>query len=457
MRRYLFLVFLAFATPATAGASTDVDGVEVSGNVQAMPLPDIQSAIAETRHHIHKLSALEVIDRDVIHAYLGPRDLGWVGVTRTTYHEPDGSTSQGWSVAGLGLPNASGALDCIKDAQQVYVFPNTNPKQPHRDDKHMRLLDPEARAALVGVIGAKEDWWQGLYELGIPDKPDTDVGFVFKTGECELVLFFMDNATVVGTLNGESLKGLLNSSASRKLDKWTGDHALVEMSVPSETPSGPVHTPLAVKQVNGISVIGDLSLVSDRDVDGAFAAFKDAGLSEPELLVVMGKDEIRGYVQDDVWMTARRTDCAAAGDGQHPCWAVPPRRLPGYPDALRCIQNALYVHGFPVASPLKHFRNFDHDWMLDDSPRRELIDLLGAKESWSGGADSTIVALGKLPADFGFELNCGNDQVRLFFSSDGRVQGDYNGEYLSGTLGQTAAQALQTWEAKYAQPAPAAH
>jgi hypothetical protein len=350
-----------------------------------------------------------------------------------------------------GLPGYSPALECIKSAQQVYVFPNTNPRNPSRDDKHMRLLDAEARAALIGVLGAKEDWWQGLWSLGVEDRPPTDVGFVLKNGDDELVLFFMDDTFVSGSFNGRPMRGLLSSDSSRKLTAWATRYALTEMEVPSTAPPAPTHkAPSGITVVNGIAVTGDhLDRLSASDIHEAFSAFKDAGLSDPETLLVTGKDEIRGYIGSSEWMTARRAVCA--DHGQDPCWEVPQHQLPDYSDALRCIREAKYIHVFPVASPLKHSRDFDHSRMLGDSAGRELTDLLGAKESWSEGLDSSMPGAGKLPANTGFELIDGRDQVHLFFSSDGRVQGDFNGEYLSGTLSQTAAQALQVWETKYAQ------
>ena len=47
---------------------------------------------------------------------------------------------------------------------------------------------------------------------------------------------------------------------------------------------------------------------------------------------------------------------------------------------------------------------------------------------------------------FGFD---GQDQVDLFFSADGKVQGALNGEYFSGALDESAALELQKWMAKW--------
>lgn len=358
----------------------------------------------------------------------------------------------------MALPWNPPVLDCIKTAQQVYVFPNTDTQHPTRDDKHMRLLDPEARAALVGLLDDKDGWWQGLYALRFPNSPHADLGFVFKSKGCELVLFFTGQKAADATLGDMSTSGLLNEDASRKLKEWGARYAQLELSVPSVPPPVVTHeAPSNITMVNGIAVSGDdLSQISASDIHQVFAAFEDAGLSHPYTVFVNSKDEIRGYLQPNEWMTARRVTCATTGSGQHPCWKVQQNRLPEYSDAMRCIRGANYVHIFPTSAPLEHSRNFSYpDTMLGDSARNELTELLGAKESWSEASDSSMPPPGKLPTNMGFELididKNGRCEVNLFFSPDGKVQGDLDDEYLSGTLGRTAAQALQAWYAKYAQ------
>ncbi|HEV7164174.1 MAG TPA: hypothetical protein VGO35_02145 [Gammaproteobacteria bacterium] len=343
-------------------------------------------------------------------------------------------------------------LNFINTAQQIYVFANTNPRYPHRDDKHMRPLDAKARDALVAAIGSQEDWWQGLYDMGVEDAPATDVGFVFKTGKDELALFFLEDSLASGDLIGESFKGLLNEGASKKLKAWSAKYAPAELAVPRVVP--PASTDVThpnFKMVGDIMVSGDFNLVTDTDVRVALAALKDAGLGRVPGILVMGKDEIRGYLQSDEWMTARSHDCTAADPSQVACWSVPRLQLPGYSEALHCIQEAKYVHIFPVASPLKHYRDFDHSMMLDDTARQDLVVLLGARQSWLVSDDSMPLP-GRLPADFGFDIIDGKDDVHLFFSSNGKVQGDFNGEYLSGALTESTAQALQTWKVKYDRP-----
>lgn len=87
--------------------------------------------------------------------------------------------------------------------------------------------------------------------------------------------------------------------------------------------------------------------------------------------------------------------------------------------------------------------------MLDDPARRDLAGLLGSTVSWSEETDSTMPPPGQLPAKFGFELIDGQDQVDLFFSADGKVQGALNGEYLSGALDERATLGLHKWMAKW--------
>jgi hypothetical protein len=350
-----------------------------------------------------------------------------------------------------GLPEYTAALKFMQSAQEIYVFPNTNPRNPHRDDQYMRLLDAKARATLLDTIDTKEDWWPGFYELGVEDKPATDVGFIFKTGRDELVLFFMDDSIASGTFNGQFFKGLLNEGPSRKLKEWAARYAQSELAVPAETPPTPLNqAPSSITVINGIAVTGDdLDKFSGSDLHSAFAAFRDAGVSVPDGLLVMGKDEIRGYLQSDEWVTARRVDCTVDDDSQHSCWEVPHHRLPEYTEAMRCIREAKYVHVFSVASPLRHDRDFDHSRMLGDPARRDLDWLLGSTVSWAEESGSSMPPPGQLPATFGFELIDGQDQVDLFFSADGKVQGALNGEYLGGALDESATIELQKWMAKW--------
>lgn len=239
---FIFLVIL-FATQAIA---IEVDGVAVNGDVQAMPVSDIRSAIAKyDSGHARKLSEVTVVDKDHLHAYLDPRDLGWVTVTRTDYHQPDGSIRHGWDDSHVGLPEYSPALRLIQRAQAVYVFANTNPKYPHRDDKRMRLLDAKAREELRSLLDDREDWWQGLYTLGVEDKPATDIGLVFRDGDDELVLFFLDDSMVSGNLNGQFLNGLLNDGPSKRFKAWAAKYAQLELALPAETPPAWTRMPRA--------------------------------------------------------------------------------------------------------------------------------------------------------------------------------------------------------------------
>src|ERR1700743_2900378 len=71
-------------------ASIDVDGVQVSGNVHAVSAPDLKDAIKAVRGDVSRLTGLEVVNKDFIHAFLKPHDLGWMAVTRGKY---------GWGVS----------------------------------------------------------------------------------------------------------------------------------------------------------------------------------------------------------------------------------------------------------------------------------------------------------------------------------------------------------------------
>lgn len=229
MRKYLILIFILVATSAIAGGPIDVDGVAVDGDVDAMPVSDIRAAITEYDHiHAKKLTALTVASKDVLHAYLDPRDLGWVTVERADIHEPDGSIRHGWSIHGQGLPEFKQALQCINAAQQVYIFRVETPDNPHRDDAHMRLLDGEARTQLIGTLGSDDAWENALDSLRSPPSPP-DVGFVFKHGNDELVLFPYGWLKVAGTFDGEHLGGLLATGIPEKLKAWKAEYARPEL------------------------------------------------------------------------------------------------------------------------------------------------------------------------------------------------------------------------------------
>ena len=214
-----------------------VDGVPVDGYVDSVSVAGIRDAIAAFKASDSRDPAsLTVISKDEMHGYIPQRDLGWITVKRSIFVEPDHSQHLGWDAYGQGLPQFAEALRCIKAAQVVYVFPVTTPLKPHRDDKHMRLLDVQARSQLADLLGSKEDWLVGFNDLMYPNKEPTNVGFVFRNGKDELVLFFEHSDVVVGTFNGEYLSGTLNDlggspneKLAKELEEWKDRFAQPEL------------------------------------------------------------------------------------------------------------------------------------------------------------------------------------------------------------------------------------
>ena len=223
-----------------------IEGVAVSGHIDTVSVADIAQTITAFKDiGLRDLAALTVVSKDEIHGYTQDRDLGWLTAKRTIFDWVDKSQHPGWYAYGQGLPDFSAALDCIRAAQQVYVFPVTTSLDPHRDDKHMRLLDAEARSRLAGILGPKEDWFVGFNNLIYPEKEPTNVGFVFRNGGDELVLFFVHEDVVVGTFNGQHLSGTLNDLSGDKIDKrivraleqWKVQYAQPELTTPAKTPA----------------------------------------------------------------------------------------------------------------------------------------------------------------------------------------------------------------------------
>src|ERR1700737_1490511 len=49
-------------------------------------------------------------------------------------------------------------LHFMQKAEAVYVFPVTNPSEPRRNDKHLRLLGTKARQQLRLVLAEPRNW-----------------------------------------------------------------------------------------------------------------------------------------------------------------------------------------------------------------------------------------------------------------------------------------------------------
>jgi hypothetical protein len=62
------------------------------------------------------------------------------------------------------------------------------------------------------------------------------------------------------------------------------------------------------------------------------------------------------------------------------------------------------------------------------------------------------VTIGDEPRNVGFVFRTGRDQLTLFFSSGGRMEGSFKGEHTGGSLEEKQEKQLERWKAKYAQP-----
>jgi hypothetical protein len=122
-------------------------------------------------------------------------------------------------------------VDFMKRARTVYIFPVKSESATRPDDKDLRLLDAEARQALLGVLCNQANWHHGLMTVGIVYGPG-DVGFFFRKDKDELILFFScegpAGCTVEGTLGHKNILGWLNECAQPQFEKWKRSFARPE-------------------------------------------------------------------------------------------------------------------------------------------------------------------------------------------------------------------------------------
>ena len=144
-------------------------------------------------------------------------------------------------VASIPYVRAAEAIDApapqllrfMREADQVFVFPNPNPRKPRLDDKHMRLLAPEARCELIRLLGHKRDWYVGgdsRVEVGIPPKT---IGLVFRRGRDELILFFYPGDLIDARFNRQRQPTRWSYDSYEKMERWKARYAQREL--PPET------------------------------------------------------------------------------------------------------------------------------------------------------------------------------------------------------------------------------
>lgn len=223
--------------------ATRVDGIPIFGRVDAVTEDDIREVIKEATDNSSsepkKPREIEVMSADEMRAYLPERALGWVPLRLGPLVE-DGRERLAWGTESWGIDNTAGALHLIRTADNAYVFPLPNPSKPELDDKDLRLLGPSARRDLAQVLGYRKDWWQGGYSILMADPPAPSVGFVFRQGNDELVLFFTDTIADA-TYNGEHTSGMLDHSRENHFERWKKRYAKQELKTAtaqtSATPS----------------------------------------------------------------------------------------------------------------------------------------------------------------------------------------------------------------------------
>ena len=108
-----------------------------------------------------------------------------------------------------------GALQVLGAAEEVYIFPVATPLEPHVSEKHLRLLNPEARGKLERLLSDGRDWFHGFDNRISVGAVPRDVGFLFRQGKNELLLFF---PRPQGAFNGEHTAGSLEIRSQEKGD-----------------------------------------------------------------------------------------------------------------------------------------------------------------------------------------------------------------------------------------------
>jgi hypothetical protein len=216
----LWIVAAIAMNLASAVDSIPVDGVLIYGRIHEVSVAGIRDAIKASTDLAEggKPRALQVINSREMRAYLPKPDFGYVKVQLLMTHELDGREDLRWWTEGLDIRDTPEALRLIREANQVYVFPVKNSWTPKRDDKHMRLLEERARKELVRLLGHKSDWIEGNYSL-VSLEPVRGVGFVFRRGKDEAVLFF-EGAVAEGTLKGRNIKDYLDRKRHAPFENW---------------------------------------------------------------------------------------------------------------------------------------------------------------------------------------------------------------------------------------------
>jgi hypothetical protein len=232
MRVLLTLIGITLASQVAGAESLRVDGVPIQDGLHDLSVSDLHEAIvAFTSTCSERPATLEVISGSEIHARLQNKDLGWIPMRRLWAHGPppySGNPILQWTAIGRVIWDIPEALRVLGTAEEVYIFPVATPREPHLDDKHLRLLDPEVRGKLERLLSDGRNWFHGFDNRISLGALPAHVGFLFRQGKNELALFFPRPR---GAFNGEHTGGSLEIGVSKEMEEWKQQFAQPELAV----------------------------------------------------------------------------------------------------------------------------------------------------------------------------------------------------------------------------------
>ena len=131
-------------------------------------------------------------------------------------------------------PPSPELLRFMRNADQIFIFPNPNSRKPRRDDKHMRLLPADARRDLLRLIGHKRDWfdgWDNRIDPGGP--PPKDINLLFRRGGDELMLFFYPGQVIDARFNGQRqpYRWSITIGPREAMERWEARYARPELAM----------------------------------------------------------------------------------------------------------------------------------------------------------------------------------------------------------------------------------
>ena len=130
-------------------------------------------------------------------------------------------------------PPSPDLLRFMRNADQIFIFPNPNSRRPRRDDKHMRLLPANARRDLLRLIGHKRGWyygWDNRIDPGGP--PPKDINLLFRRGRDELMLFFYPGQVIDARFNGrrQPSRWVIDIKSRESMERWEARYARPELA-----------------------------------------------------------------------------------------------------------------------------------------------------------------------------------------------------------------------------------